>query len=459
MTRRAVVNAWELRRRELLKSLGVGAACLPLLRAGVAKGAGPSKKFVCVLLTEGYVQSAWKPKTGPLVGQVLPPSSAKLQPHAADVVFLPDMTNPFYPDPGGNHAHGAYGTIFYGQTARNTGEYREPNGPTLDQIIASGLPKSTGGRPTLALQVQVDRPPTSGGPGAMRSFWRGANQPINPEPDPVATYKDLFAGGGSGAASGADGIAVKKLLLENKSLLDYVGKSLEKFGKRLAPDDRMTVDGHLQSIRDLEAQLVTVPPAAGAGCGNDQIALINVDDGQAYPLILKAHFDVMVAALKCGVTQVTTLQCGDATGKSVNFHFVPGIPATGTGYKTPYRNWHDLAHTPILGGVNHKQIVDQWWMDRFADLIQKMKDTPDPAGGSLLSNSVVLWANHMQEGANHASQKVPWLLAGQGGGGLKTGLCIDSAGKPINDAMTDICKVMGVQTSAFGGKSMPGLTA
>ena len=47
-------------------------------------------------------------------------------------------------------------------------------------------------------------------------------------------------------------------MAHKKSLLDYVGKSLEKFRARLGGDDRQTIDSHLSSVRDFET------PAVGA---------------------------------------------------------------------------------------------------------------------------------------------------------------------------------------------------
>src|SRR5205814_5518128 len=120
--------------------------------------------------------------------------------------------------------HGAYGTVYYGLPPRpGTGEYAEPNGATVDQVVANALPKT--GRPSLALAVQIDLPPSNGGPGHNHAFWRGAQQPINPELDPYVTYGNIFAGvpaGGGGAP--ADDAAVRKLMLGKTSLLDYVGK-------------------------------------------------------------------------------------------------------------------------------------------------------------------------------------------------------------------------------------------
>ena len=73
----------------------------------------------------------------------------------------------------------------------------------------------------------------------------------------------------------------------------------------------------------------------------------------------------MVAALACGVTGVATLQLADAHGLNIDFRaFVPGLPAQPTGgYKTPFANWRDVGHNPVIGGQDMKAMVDAWWMD------------------------------------------------------------------------------------------------
>jgi hypothetical protein len=225
---------------------------------------------------------------------------------------------------------------------------------------------------------------------------------------------------------------------------------------RLGADDRQAIDGHHTSIRELEKQLA--PMSVGA-CASTAPELLDIKDNANYPRILQAQLDLMLAALKCNVTQVATLQLADATGDSINFAFVPGIPAKSpNNYKTPYRNWHDLGHNPTLNGVDHKQIVDQWWMKQFATFIGRMQDIKDPDGTTLLNNSVVLWGNHMHEGSDHGAQQVPWILAGRGGGYFKTGQCASSSGKPTSGVLTEICNAMGVSNSPFGAP-MPGLKA
>ena len=158
------------------------------------------------------------------------------------------------------------------------------------------------------------------------------------------------------------------------------------------------------------------------------------------------------AALKCGITKVGTLQTGDSSGNNINFGaFVMGLPARSkNNYKSPFRNWHDLGHNPVMDGTDHKQIVDQWFFDRWAEFFVQMKATPDAGGGTLWDNTLVLIGNHVEDGGNHNTGKTPWMLAG--GKNLNyfnLGTCTGGAG-PVKGVMAGICEAFKV-THPFGG--------
>jgi hypothetical protein len=428
---------WRLCRRDLLKRLGVGAACLPLLRATRARGAdAPPLRLLVIQMAEGYRQAYWKPATGSLLGQTLPPSCAPFERAKREMIFLPNLSNPGINAVG----FGAFGVMFYGLGSTGTGQYKEPTGPTLDQVVASALPEPTSGRRSLPLGVQLERPPrVSPSPGAWHCFWRGPGEPINSIGDPYLVYNELFGG-----ATTPDP-RLKRLMLRRKSILDYVGANLEDFRKRLGTEDREVIAAHQQSIRDVERQLQPGAGPLGSICASPPPAMIDLAAEASYPLILKAHLGLIVAALKCGVTRVATLQTSDAAGMSINFGaFVPGVPERSkNNYKTPYRNWSDLGHNPVQDGVDHKKIVDQWFMDRFAELLAQLAAVPE-SGGSLLDNMVVVIGNYMQDGANKDVQRAPWMLAGKCGGYFDGGNCLASDGQSIASVMAGICEAMGV---------------
>jgi hypothetical protein len=447
-------NDWHLARRRLLKSLGVGAACLPLLSARKSWGqAASDRKMLMVLqMSEGYRQQYWKPGTGPL--GALPPTLMPLEAHKADMIVCPDMSNPGI----GAGGHSSYGVIYFGKGATGGG-YKEPSGPTFDQVAAKALPKLASGRQSIHTWVQLHLPPQpTTSLGGTRCFWAGQGQPMNPVGDPYLLYKEVFGGGDfTTGNTGADPAAIKRLMASKKSILDFVGGNLDEFRKRLGNEDRMAIEAHFGAVRELETQLqsASTTPSEGGGGGACGVApgMIDINDRAQYPNIQKAHMNLLVAALKCGVTNVVTLQHGDSSGNSINFGaFVPGLPALSkNNYKSPYRNWHDLGHSPIQDGVDHKKIVDAWFMARFNELFTQMKAVPSPTGGTLFDNMAIVIGNHMQEGANHDAQKNPMMVLAGKNLKMKTGQCVASAGKGVGTLYADVLSALGVQHSYGAG--------
>jgi hypothetical protein len=452
------MNTWELRRRGLLKALGVGMGCLPLLqsRRGSAHAAAP-KRVLIVASTEGYRHQFWRPMDGSLMTQTLPDSSSPLEPHKADVIFLPGLTHPTFT--GG--AHGAFPNHL---STSNSGvkEYRVPTSITFDQAVGAGLAMGNNLQmATLNLGILSDKGIMGEGANSRYCFAKGKDQIVVPEQDPWKTYARIF--GGAGAPGGKPTTEVDpqvtKMLSQKKSILDYVGKDLETFAGRVGKDDGAIVNGHLNAIRDLEKDLRILKPDASL-CGGTTSMAMDATMAINYPHTLKVCFDLMVAALKCDVTRVAALQMVDAGGANLPWNFLPGIPEKGGGFHTRLRNWHDLGHNPVLGGVDHKRIADKWCMEQLAGLIARMKAIPEE-GGTMLSNSVILMTNHMEDGQNHACQRLPWVLAGQGGGYFRTGQCALSAGKPLNGVLADVANAVGVQMASWGdpsyGRPWPGL--
>ncbi len=437
---------WELARRDLLKGLGVGMACMPILRASelwAAPGTTP-KRLMIVMCTNGWRQALWKPQTGALDKQTLPEISAPLEPHKANVMFLPDMSQPAY----GGGGHGSYVSCLASGPNDNLREYRVPFAPTIDQIVGPKLAMDAGlSRIQLPLGLQIE----GGNAGifpSTRMCWKDRNTPITPEEDIYKAYADVFGGAkAGGGAAPADNGAVKSLVAHKKSLLDYVGKSLERFKSRVGNEDKEQIESHFHSIRDFEKQL-SMPRADVSSCSLDPGMPLDPKAAGNYPTLMKLSFDLMVAALKCDVTRITTLACADASGSNISFKWVPAAN----------RGWHSMGHSP----GNNKQHGDKWLHEQFAGLIERLKAVPEP-GGTMFDNTIVLLANHMEEGHTHNSQKTPWMLAGNVGNYFKMGQCVASAGKPVNGVLWHLCHSLGVPVQTFGtpafGGPMDGLAA
>jgi hypothetical protein len=232
--------------------------------------------------------------------------------------------------------------------------------PTMDQVIAKA--NMGAAVPSIATSVRVGT--NSGGTGSNRCFWTGAKQPITPEADPYKLYNMLFAGKMTGGAWAWPTRTPTRSGPSARACSTTWAGSLEKFSRQLGLEDRQIVRGHLDSIRTLENQLTVSPPQLGS-CGVMLTAIPrsrgrrnNANNGT----LLDLHFQLMIAALKCDATRVTTLQFGDATGGSVSF---PQVNVN--------RNWHSLGHNP---GAD-KIVVDKWVMTQFAGLLDKIKAVPE----------------------------------------------------------------------------------
>src|SRR5688500_8855407 len=242
------MTIWEMRRRDVLKALGVGMGCLPLLRSSHAKAAGVPKRLLIVAATEGYRQQFWRPMDGSLMTQTLPDSSSPLEPHKADVIFLPGMTHPSFT--GG--AHGAFPTHL---STSNSGvkEYRVPTSVTFDQAVGPPLAMPNNLQmAVLNLGIMSDKGIMGEGANSRYCFAKGKDQIVVPEQDPWKTYARIFGGAGAGPQPSMVDTAVTKLLTQKKSILDWVGKDLERFAARVGKDDGAIVGGHLAAVRDLE---------------------------------------------------------------------------------------------------------------------------------------------------------------------------------------------------------------
>jgi hypothetical protein len=471
------MHDWEVRRRDLLKTLGVGMGCLPFLHSHKALAAGTGaapRKLIIVAGTEGFRQANWRPKDGSLLTQTLPDSSSPMEPHKADLIFMPDMTNPAFAGP----RHGGFPNHLACGANSGVGEYQQPYTATVDQTIGNALAMANPSlsRATLNLGVLTSQGVTPEGNNSKWCIFKGKDQPVMPEQDPWKTYGQIFGGatattpGTTTAAASSTQSAVAKLMARKQSILDYVGTDLQKFSTRVGTDYQALINGHLQSIRDLEKELQALATTTGGGtqaqCAVPLGATVTATDAMQYAALIKAQMDLAVVAVKCGVTQVVTLQMVDASGSHIPFNFLPGVAGPGDSGGalggTGLRGWHDLAHNPVTNGVDMKSIVDKWCMTQYAYLIASIKAIPEP-GGTMLDNSAVLITNHMQDGSNHDTQKLPWMLAGNCQGYFKTGQTALSTGNPINGVLADVSNAMGVPVTSFGtasfGKPWVGLRA
>ena len=109
------------------------------------------------------------------------------------------------------------------------------------------------------------------------------------------------------------------------------------------------------------------------------------------------------------------------------------------------------AYANLLEQTGQQEQAERWFAEQFAYLVQRLADTPEADGtGTMLDNSLVVWAKEMGDSRQHTCQGVPFVLAGGAGGRFKTGRYLKFQGESHGKLLVSLCQAMGLDTKTFG---------
>src|SRR5207237_7810847 len=94
--------------------------------------------------------------------------------------------------------------------------------------------------------------------------------------------------------------------------------------------------------------------------------------------------------------------------------------------------------------------INTYHLQQFAYRIGKLKSIPEGAG-TLLDNCLITYGSGNSDGNRHTHHDLPILLAGKGGGSLKTGRHIRYPKEtPVNNLWLAMLDRAGVPTESLG---------
>ena len=426
-------------RRSILKAMGVGAGFLPLLnaeRSVAATASGFPTRFISITWTNGTVPSNLFPSgsAGPLPS-TLPPilqplqtwSSKLLVLRAANTQTSPIDINDMIDNNQKYGGHFSYASLLTG--------YNNGGGPSLDQAISDYLASTAG---VTGAQLNVGCRPS----GSTTS-WRSAGQKNASQTDPYKLFSSLFAGQNMSASQ------VNALFSRRKSVLDFVSGELTNFASNLGTDDKITVQDHMDSVRQLETQLQATMTTPTNTCTPPSITPtgLNFSSNSNFPTQVQFMSDLVAAAVICGKSRCVTMDLiDDGGGNSLNF---PWLNISSPDY-------HAIAHQGS-SGYTQKTVIDQWFYKAVvAEVVSKLAAAPE-GSGTVLDNTVILVSQDMNEGSNHGVFSIPYVLIGSCGGFFKTGRMVTfSSQQPNNRLLTSIAHAMGLQVAGFGTSKYSG---
>lgn len=191
------------------------------------------------------------------------------------------------------------------------------------------------------------------------------------------------------------------------SVLDFAAAEFDFVAPRLGKDDRLKLEEHRALVRDLE---LTFAPSGsgGSGGGSQPTAACDPDGYTTEGADLDRFGRIASLAFSCDMTRVVLILGRLGSG---DFDMPDG------------KNFHqDIAHEADKDPTAAAVMTDfnTAYARHFAQLLEHMDGISDGDGKTLLDNTITTWLTELATGP-HELDNVPYVLAGNGGGQLKTG--------------------------------------
>ncbi len=448
----AIISAG-LSRRHFLRGLG---ACLALPALGslqplssLAAGTGAAKlattatgaplRAAFLYFPNGAIPGSWWPPES--TDLALSPTLQPLESSRKLIQVLGGLdhecANPG-PDGAGDHARGQ-GVFLTGVRLKKSATDIQA-GISIDQVIAKQIGQLTR-FPSLELTCDASRKAGACDSNYSCAYqynlaWSSPTTPVTPESNPRLVFERLFGAGSPGQRAES----LKRRQQEERSILDFVLDDARRMQGRLDAHDKDKLDQYLTGVRELETRIQKAErfgPAKDPAM--DTPAGIPPERGE----YLQLMFDMMVLAFQTDSTRVATF-CLAHDGDNRSFSEI-GIP----------EGHHDLSHHENRPDrIKKVADIDLWYAKQFAKLLEKMQNTKDVDGNSLLHNSMIVYGGGNADGNRHTHVNLPVVLAGAGGGTLTPGRYVKHGAKPMANLFLSMADRMGVQgLERFGDSS------
>jgi len=253
--------------------------------------------------------------------------------------------------------------------------------------------------------------------------WYGTGHVAPSIRDPRKAYRRMF--GTSDIQSTRD---ITSLVLEDARSMKH----------RLGYSDQQKFAEYFDSIRTIEEQMDKLEKMKG------ELAKVQLEEPPEAHLprgeYIRIMGDLMVVALQTGLTNVATFMVGPER------------------WDTPYlfeslfdgpRSHHQMSHNQDKF-MDDLLRVDRFHMEQFAYLVEKMDSIQEANGTSLLDNTLFTYGSGLGDGATHQYTDLPIIVAGSGGGKLRTGQHLNLPdGTPLANLWLTQAQAMGVPMQRF----------
>jgi hypothetical protein len=425
------------RRRFLRGALAGGAAVsvgLPLLEVflndhgdALASGAPLPRRFGTWFWGCGMNANRWEPATEG-ADFALPPELEPLAAVRHQLTVLSGFSVFLAGEANYVHFSGYVGTL----TGEAPTKDQSSRLPTLDALVADQIGTTTRFR---SLEMAA-----TGNPRHSYS-QRNQNARNLAEPTALSLYLRVF-GPGFTSPNAKDWAPDPRILLR-KSALSVVRDDRVRLEAGLGAADRARLDEYFTSLRQIENQLALQlkEPAPLEACSVPEPPPQGPATSEIGPVIENHRLmsQVLALALACDQTRVFNMLFSDATSSLRS----PGARET----------HHILTHIeprdPQLGYQIGATGFVMRSMEAWATFLGALEAIRE-GDGTLLDNCLILAHSDSSDAMSHSVDGLPVMLAGKGGGRVRTGVHVRGDEDPTTRIGLTVLQAMGVRADRFG---------
>ena len=414
-------------RRTILRGIGATVA-LPLLDAAPAFGQGRlltnQNRLAYLYFPNGIPRGIWYPEKTGVNGELIQLNEwmSPLEPFKEEIIIPSNIWTP----EGNGHVEGTP-TWLTGHDYDSRGV--NAGGVSADQIVARHLRDQTL-LPSLELSTKGEGYFSNSLPRNAIS-WSAPDRPMTREIEPRTIFDRMFS--------------TKSSVNSNRSVMDSVLADARSLSSVVSAADSLRLDEYFESIRALERRIEFAERQSTEMLNDRALTDTLVAPTPGIPAdhesYVRLMMDLMILAFQSDATRVITFML-DHGQSNRYFNFIPEVDGT----------WHALSHYQNASGMTEDddgttswESVEQkramyaevvrWHHSQVAYLLGRMKNIREPDGNTLLDNSMLLMGGAIGDGNEHDASHLPTLLAGRGGGTIKTGRYIN------HDEPTDLASI------------------
>jgi len=431
-------------RRTCLKGMGVTLA-LPFMdslgwAAADAKPAKPPVRMAFMYMPHGVIMDQFWPKSPEAFLKSPPPLIQSLRPVLDQCLMMKGISGvPISPFNGAPHAL-ELSTWLTARLPDASTRGRVNIAISADQIMANYVGAHTS-LPSLELATmpQTHKENQEGLHEAYYSHcsYRSPTQPVPAEIDPRNVLNRLFGKRGKAGR-------VTRATPLDRQMLDRVLRGARDLRRTLSKTDQQKLDEYLDSVRAVERRIAAIEhrqkEAALEKAGvrsskrhaTDSPPIeVKIPEGDKRSAYMRVMCDLTVLAFQTDTTRVSTY-----------------IGSTPNGVSYPELGFTDKHHSQTHYGKDAEKIrkvaaINEFNIAQFAYMVKKMHGLKE-GDGTLLDNCIMMWGSGLEDGNKHGRKNLPFIIAGKGGGSIKTGRYLPNTKGNQGDLLTTLLSCAGV---------------